>query len=257
MNKQKKQNAQIYAWLNGKSFYTYVLCNSRWSINFSLSNFSMCRQHSIIYCHMSCLFFSSALIDQTLSLPSSSTRQEYIDNDQLDNLFLLTSCQSYCCCYLFVFPCIISSSSFFFCYFHLIFCYISNHPCQQDFCFCWPFQSIEFDIILFDQWHFFHQFCLSSLDSYMKIYIIKHHRHFSYEHIILVCNNKRKRNLIHLYIYIFYYKYYWLIFVFMITWLITTSQWSMRSSWRKIEDRTIKNKRKEKKEIYSNTLKNI
>jgi hypothetical protein len=72
-----------------------------------------CRLHRIIYCHMACLFFSSALIDQTLSLPSSSTRQKYIDNDQLDNLFLLTSCQSYCCCYLFVFPCIISSSFFF------------------------------------------------------------------------------------------------------------------------------------------------
>ncbi len=152
INKRKKQKRCTNIRLIERKIvlYIYVFGDSRWSIDVSLSNFTICRQHSIIFCHMACLFYSSSLIDQTLSLPTSSTRQKYIDNDQLENLFLPTSCQSYCCCYLFVFLCIISSL-IFFCYFHLIFCYISSHPCQQDSCFCWPFPSVEFDIILFDR----------------------------------------------------------------------------------------------------------
>jgi len=39
--RQKKEDAKIYAWLNGKSFYTYVFCDSRWSIHVSFSNFSV------------------------------------------------------------------------------------------------------------------------------------------------------------------------------------------------------------------------
>jgi hypothetical protein len=79
---------------------------------------------------------------------------------------------------------------FFIRYFHLVLCYISDHRCQQEFCFCWPVPSVEFDRILFDQCHFFHQFYLSSLDSHMKIriyiYKIIYHRHFLYDDVILL-----------------------------------------------------------------------
>lgn len=126
-NRRRRRNktldVHIYAWLNGKSFDTSVRVASRWSINIDLDDFSMCRTSqsvSIIDRHMACLFFSSTLIDQMLSLASSLTRQKYIDNDQLDNLFLPTSWRSYyCCCYLFVFLWIFSFPPS--CYLHFLF----------------------------------------------------------------------------------------------------------------------------------------
>jgi hypothetical protein len=69
---------------------------------------------------------------------------------------------------LFVFPC--NVSSWFLFPFSILFSVTSQIIyVNTTSVLCWPYSSVEFDIILFDQWHFFHQFRLSSLDSYTKI----------------------------------------------------------------------------------------
>lgn len=65
--------------------------------------------------------------------------------------------------------------------------------------FCWPFPSAGFHIIRFDRWHFFHQFCLSSLDYSTVIYNRLSSPLFLLTYYFTLVKNKRKRNRIHLY----------------------------------------------------------
>lgn len=61
------------------------------------------------------------------------------------------SCQSYCCCYLFVFPSLVSSSfpSFFLLFSSCFLLDISDHPCQQDF----SFSSLLLTVSISRIWH--------------------------------------------------------------------------------------------------------
>lgn len=114
-------------------------------------------------------FSQSSLIDQMLSLASSPTRQKDIDNDQLDNLFLPTSWQSYyCCCYLFVFLEIFSLRFFW---------YISNQRRQQALLLTASISRIWHNAFLTNALSF------SNFISHHLIFIwryrIIYHRHFS------------------------------------------------------------------------------